>query len=321
MEWNVRNDSSMFGEASAHMAYDQYCCRPLAYACCGGSSHVAVVDLTNGIHIKNIPCGEDADPYYIAIGPMQDQAYVADYSRRMILKLDLNRGQVINEVSVMGRPHGVDVSPCGCFVYVVFDDEPVMQVLQTGSMKGIGHMRLPAPSGSVDVTPGGRVAYVTLPSLNQTAAVDLCTLSVTSLLDTGINPGRMAVSLGTPLLLVAGRDSQTITPINTCNIRPGADILLDGHPGGLAFAYGERACLVALQRENEVAIVNIHTRQVVSRISVGNLPGGVATSKCCPLAAVCNQADDTLSILNTDRLSCIATVQIGGSPTGVAVVG
>lgn len=291
---------------------------PLAYICCGTGGKVAIVNLAEARHIGDISCGEDSDPYYIVIRPNDHTAYVADYSRKMVLMLDLSDNRLVRQTAVMGRPRSIDISRCGEYVYVVFDDEPVMQILDA-ELETLDQIILPSSSGDIKVMKNSVLAYVTQPELNQTAVIDLCTRCVIELLDTGTNPGRMAYSAEKTLLLVAGRESQTLTPIDTCQICSCENSSLNGAPAGLAFTMGDRQCLVALQRENEAAAVDICSRQVTARIPVGELPGGVAASKLHPLAVVCSQISSTVAIINTETLMVTATLEVGGDPVGVAV--
>lgn len=268
----------------------------------------------------DIPCGNDADPYYIAVSRSKDYAYIADYSNNAVLQLDLNRSVIVNRATVLGRPRGLDVSPNGHLVYVVFDYEPVMQILQAGSLQEVTRITLPSHSGSVAVTEDGTTAYVTQPELNQTVVINLCTNLVISQLNTGISPGRMARSDKDALLLVAGRESQTLTAIDTC----GASVIdyfsIQSTPSGLDFTKNSQICLVALPLQNEAAFVDFFNRQVITRVPVGPLPGGVAASKLHPLAVVCNQQSSTVSILDTNSMTVTATVQVGADPAGVAVI-
>lgn len=298
-----------------------YCCHPLAYVCDGVTKKVAVIDLVDAHQTMEIPCGEDSDPYYIAISPNKNCAYVANYSSQTIQKLDLICERPIHTTPISGYPRALDVSPCGGFVYVVLDDQSILQILDADTLQIVGSIDLPAPGGSIAVVPDGRTGYVTLPSLNQTAAVDLHALSVLSLLETGTRPGRMAAASTVPKILVAGRDSHTLTPIDTFNSCIKENIFLDATPSGLAFLNGERECLVALPEENAAAVVSLCTRQVTKRIPVGVLPGAVAASKWHPLAVVCNQPEGTVSIINTSTLSVTATVELGGNAAGAAVIG
>lgn len=324
MNWNNCNNSiqNRCSKTLNASCIDCSCChrRPMAYVCGGTSGYVAVVDLIEGRNIMNIDCGENSYPYNIAANPSSDCAYVADYERNMVLKLNLADGIVVDMTAVVGTPVGISVSPCGCFVYVVFQDEPILQILHAGSLENIASIALPVPGNSVFVTADCQTAYITLPSLNQTAVVNLCLNSVSELLNTGINPGRMAVSYECPLILVAGRGNESITPINTCRIRPEESIFLGAIPSGLDFICGTRECLVALANENSAAVVDICTHQVLNRIPVGIFPGDVAASKVFPLAVVGNQTDGTLSVIDTNAMSNIATVYIGGTPSGIAVV-
>lgn len=293
---------------------------PLAYICCEGSEKVAILNLATAKHIGDISCGPNSSPFYIVIGPGGNIAYVADYSRNMVLILDLVNNKLVNQTKVIGNPVAIDVSPSGRCICVVFDNEPVVQILGAFRLEPRGLIGLYTPSGSIQVTNCGFAAYVTQPDINQTVVVDLCNRRLVELLNTGENPGYMAYSAESNLLLIAGRTSQTLVPVFTREIVSGRELPLGGTPFGLAFAKGDKLCLVALQDENEVAVVDLFAPQVGARIAVGEFPEGVGASKRRPLAAVSNQASSTVSIINTEALSVTETVSVGDDPSGVAVV-
>lgn len=293
-------------------------CWPLAYICCGASAKVAIVDLEQARHIGDIPCGEGSDPYYIALNPNNRIAYVASYLQKKILMLDLARRQLIGQVDTIGRPRGLDVSPCGDAVYAVFDDQPTMQIF-SAQLGACGQIALPAGGDSVTIAAHGRQAYVTQPTLNQTAVIDLCSGSLVARLDTGTSPGRVAYSPENALLLVAGRESHTLTPVDTCRNLTEGNIALGAVPAGLAFARGDRTCLVALSREKAVAAVDVCSDQVMARIPVGELAAGVAASRLYPLAIVSSQIASTVAIIDTQALKVSSTLRVGEDPAGVAV--
>lgn len=292
---------------------------PLAYVCCGGSSKVAIIDLATHSQVGDIYCGEDSDPYYIAINPNKKFAYVGDYIRKMILLLDLKENRLIGQTAVIGRPRSIDVSPCGDKIYVVFDDEPFIQVFGE-SLQNIGQIPIPSSSGGISITNAGLLAYVTQPALNITIVVDLCRGCIIKNLATGLNPGRTAYSLERNMVLVSGRGSNTLTHVNTAGICTGSDILLNGMPSGLAFTRGNKNCIVALPREDKADIVDICSNEVIAEISVGELPGGTAASKIYPVAVVCNQISSTVSIINTETFTVNATLNVGNDPAGVAII-
>lgn len=292
---------------------------PLAYICCESSEKVAILNLATASHVGDISCGPDSSPFYIVIGPRGNVAYVADYSRNMVLMLDLVNNELINQTRVIGNPVAIDVSPCGRCIYVVFDNEPVVQILGAFRLEQRGLIGLYTSSGSIQVTNCGSRAYVTQPDLNQTAVINLRNCRIIELLDTGENPGYMAYSPESNLLLVAGRASQSLIPVFTRAIETGDELALGGTPFGLAFTRRNRQCLVALQDQNAVAAVDLPTRQVVTQIAVEDFPEGVGASKREPLAAVSNQASSTISIIDTESLSVNDTVSVGDDPSGIAV--
>lgn len=300
--------------------YKNKCCPPLAYICCGIGGKIAVVDLINKTHIMDIFCEGFNDLYYIAISPNLDYAYIADYSGKSILKLDLMCNRIVKYVSVVGKPRSIDISLCGNFVYVVFDDEPVMQILNGKSLDTINQFSLPTSGGSVTVTNNNAIIYVTQPSLNQTAVIDLCNFSIIKMINTGINPGRSAISYEKNLIMIAGRGSNNLIPINTCTMLTNENIYIDASPSGLTFIENGKKCLVNLREENKVSVVDIFTNQIISHIPVGNLPGDIAASKVLPIAVVGNQYDGTLSIINTETLSVSKTLNICSDPVGIAIV-
>lgn len=289
---------------------------PLAYVCCGGSEKVAIVNVAQAQHIGDISCGTGSDPYYIALHPTRPLAYVADLSSQSILLLDLSCNQLIGTHALNAIPHGLDVSTCGMHVYVIFSNAPMLQVL-SWDLQPEREITLPAPGGDVQVISCGMIAYISQPMLQQTIAIDLCSGIILRRIPTGLSPGRMAYAGNT--LLVAGRSSHTLTPLNTAEGCRCKRIPLDGTPAGLSFLQGNVRCLVALQREALAAVVDSCTRRTIALIPVGQLPGGVAASAAYPLAIVCNQISSTVTLINTQTLSAFANLSIGEDPVGVAI--
>lgn len=293
-------------------------CHPMAYVCCGSSSSVAVVDLCLLRQVDTIPCGAGSEPYYIAVHPFADLAYVADLSQERVLVLDIACNRVIDEFPVAGSPREVTLSACGHFLYVVFIDAALMQVFSTQTLQLLWQMSLPVPGGGVCVPDNGRHIYVTLPGENQTAVVDLCSRRIVKRLDTGEDPGRMAASPDGSQILVAGRASKNLTAIDTCQMCVQGETALTGSPGGLAYI-NRQECLVAMRQPEGGGVVDAHCGKLIKTLPVGELPGGVAAAENCSVAVVCNQISDSLSVINTKTYAA-TTVAVGNGPTGVVIV-
>lgn len=291
--------------------------RPLAYVCC--SESISVVDLLELRRMFSIPCGDGSQPYNIVINPIENYAYVADYALDRVLTVDLTYNVIVNEASVGGSPKSLAVSPCGRFLYVVFDDVALMQVLSTSTLELLWQIDLPAPGSSVSVTNLGDIACVTQPSLDQTAVISLRRHDIKEMLDTPEESGGTAVSPYHPVLLVAGNASDDVTPVNTLGMLIGDSISLDDAPSGLTYIGDGRSCLVAIPEEDVAIVIDLVRQQTLRGIPTGELPGGVAASLIYPLAVVCNQGDATLTVINTKTYSVTDDVEVGTNPTGAAI--
>lgn len=297
---------------------DEYRYPSLAYICCGIDSKVAVVDLEETRHIGDILCGADTYPYYIAITKNGKTAYVADYTGKRVLMLDLEQNRLVSQVDVIGFPVSLDISPTNHCVYVVFADVPFMQVFEA-DLTCSGQIALLSYSDSVSVVNCGRQICVTQPELNQTIVIEACTGFITQYLNTGINPGRTAYSAKEGLLLVAGRVSRTLTVVDIEHGYVCTDIALTGTPSGLAFTRNNRECLVALQDMNVVEVVDLCSSVAITQIPVGELPGSVAASKYQDVAVVTNQVSSTVQIIDTQYLAVTNTLVVGNNPVGAAI--
>ncbi|MEA4919776.1 MAG: hypothetical protein VB078_02455 [Clostridiaceae bacterium] len=291
--------------------------RPLAYVCC--SESISVVDLLELRRMFRIPCGDGSQPYNIVINPIENYAYVADYALDRILTVDLTYNVIVNEVSVGGSPKSLAISPCGRFLYVVFDDAPLMQVFSTSTLELLWQISLPASSASISVTTLGEIACVTQPSINKTAVINLRRRMVIWMLDTHDGPGCTAVSPYHPVLLVGGNESDDVTPVNTLGMLIGDSISLENASSGVSYIGDGKSCLVAIPEKNAATVVDLVRQQTFRRIPTGDLPGGVAASLIYPLAVVCNQGDATLTVISTKTFSATDDVDVGTNPTGVAI--
>lgn len=298
-----------------------YCCHPLVYICDRSNKRIAVVDIADEKQTMQISCGEDSDPYGIAMSPNSSCAYVANYISKTIQKLDLTHENKMDTKKLSNSPKALAVSPCGGFLYVVFDTKPVLLVMDTHTLEEVSSISLPAPASSITVVPNGRTAYLTLPTLDQTAAVDLQSHAVIHLLKSGSFPNHIVSARTVPTVLEAGQDSESLILIDSFNNVAKEEVSLDSAPSGIAFINGEQHCLVSLKNENKAAVIDLYSKKITNRIPVGSLPGSVAASKAYPLAVVCNEGDSTLSIINTNTAAVTATVTIGGCASGAVMVG
>lgn len=292
---------------------------PLAYICYDKSSKISIVDIKKSKIIENIHC-KNYKPSCITIAPLQNYAYIGDCENEILLRLDLYCNKVINNVSVIGKPKSLVVSPCGRFVYVVFKDKPFIEVLDANSLETVWTLNIPSFGGDIKLSKCGNIAYVTLPKRNQTAVIDLSFQSIIKCLDTGVFPEYMAMSFEDSTLFVGGRVSKTVTLIDTNKIHIEEEIFIDSSPSGLSVIEYSNKCLIALHDKNEISVLEASSKRIIKEIPIGKYPVNMEINNENYLAVVLNKGDFSVSILDTEKLSLLSTVKLNSKPSSIAIV-
>lgn len=135
----------------------------------------------------------------------------------------------------------------------------------------------------------------------------------------GRAPAHMAVTPDGSMLLVAGRESNTLTIIDTANLQTRATLPVERAPFALAISPDGRHAVVANAQANSVSAVDLVTLKITGSQRSGAMPYGIAFAGAGK-ALVANQQSGTLAwISEPPSGDAPAALRVGSYPEGVAI--
>lgn len=170
------------------------------------------------------------------------------------------------------------------------------------------------PRGDVYVTDeeGNAVSAFTAPALARTRIA------------VGRAPHGLRASPDGRLVVVANRESGTVTFVDASRREAVAEVAVGAEPVQVAFARDGRRVYVTLRGEDAVAEVDVRSRRVVGKTSVGRGPVQLHATPDGARLVVANQGTRerpgrTVSLVATAPLREVARIETGAGPHGVAV--
>ena len=144
--------------------------------------------------------------------------------------------------------------------------------------------------------------YVSLPSANQVAVIDIQTWKVIANLDAGVRPMRVALQHDGRYLWV-GNDSPDekgngVTVIDTVTLKVAAQINTGAGHHEIGFTEDDSLAFVTNKQDDTLSAIDIRRLVRVTNIKVGLLPGAIAFSSLGKAVYVANAGDGTLAVLD-----------------------
>jgi YVTN family beta-propeller protein len=293
----------------------------IAYVPNFGSNTVSVVDIRSARLITNIPVGNA--PFAVDISPDGRFAYVSNFVSATLSIIRTLDNRVVNTVNLntgiftAAGSSGVKVTRNGRFVYVANFNSNNISVVDAQQRSVVTVVPLTSSPSNIGIW--GSLAYVTLPSTNQIAVVDLNANLQVKTINGGDTEGIDIATL-LPLALVTNQSNNTLSFINT-NIAEASTLAIatGEFPTGVSFTPNGRMAYVANQFSNDVSVIDL-IRHTQVTIPVGVEPFGVKVNRSGRFAVVSNTGSDNLSIIDTRVNQVIATVDVGIFPQYLAIL-
>jgi len=144
--------------------------------------------------------------------------------------------------------------------------------------------------------------YVSLPSVNEVAVIDIQTWKVIANLDAGVRPMRVALQHDGRYLWV-GNDSPEekgngVTVIDTVTLKVAAQIITGAGHHEIGFTEDDSLAFVTNKQDGTLSAIDIRRLVRVTNIKVGLLPGAIAFSSLGKAVYVANEGDGTIAVLD-----------------------
>jgi YVTN family beta-propeller protein len=144
--------------------------------------------------------------------------------------------------------------------------------------------------------------YVSMPTVNQVAVIDILTWKVIDNLDAGTKPSRIALQNDGRYLWI-GNDGETenqsgITVIDTVTLKVAAQLNTGAGHHEIAFAEDDSLAFVTNKRAGTVSTIDVRKLAKVADTKVGDLPAAIIFSPLSKVAYVANEGDGTIAVMD-----------------------
>ncbi|HEV2670971.1 MAG TPA: YncE family protein [Gemmatimonadales bacterium] len=151
------------------------------------------LNVQNGRLVGSLPL--PATSHHLALHPSGGRLYVATRTGGSVLEVDTSRYEVIRAFALGGWPQGLAVSRDGTTLYVA-NERHGLDVVRLASGKRIGVLDLEGGSGngavSLALSPNDGVLYAGLVHSGRIAAIDVASLTLRAMINTGGRPREIA---------------------------------------------------------------------------------------------------------------------------------
>ncbi|MBI4229174.1 MAG: beta-propeller fold lactonase family protein, partial [Deltaproteobacteria bacterium] len=137
--------------------------------------------------------------------------------------------------------------------------------------------------------------------------------------DVGDGPNGIAVSPDGRRIYITNFSDDTISVLNTENLKLVDTFASGDGPQFLAISSDGARLYVPNRNENSVSILETSNNTLVDTVNVGNLPFGVAVDPLGTNIYVSNTSSDNVSVIDSLSNSVIATIMVGDGPRHIAV--
>lgn len=156
-----------------------------------GGSNVYIVDVASRQVIKSVPVGYA--PNGFAVAPDGRMLYVSSFLSGSVSEIDMYSGTALRTFFVGGIPQELAVNRRGTHLYVANESGYLTDIDLVTGQPG-DPIQLPGGAFGVGVTPDDGQAYVTIPYRGMVQVFSLQTGQLTSTLQVGGEPRRVAFS-------------------------------------------------------------------------------------------------------------------------------
>lgn len=246
------------------------------------------------------------------------EAVVTAQVANLVDIVDLDAGKVLAAIPVAGAPAGVALSPDRRTAYVTRPDGPGLAVIDLASRKVTVTMPLPGGPLGIAVNPVSGEVYVA--DWYARRILVLAAKPEGLVLDgeiaVGQSPSGMALTPDGKTLVVANRESDTISVVDVASRRETKTIATGKHPFGIALDAGAMRAYTANVESNDISAIDLATGTEIGRIKSGERPYVIALAG--GRGFVTDQYAGTVTVFDLVTLKPLTSIETGDHPEGIA---
>jgi YVTN family beta-propeller protein len=196
------------------------------------------------------------------------------------------------------------------------DISVINPLLGFGGSKLLTLVHLKSPGEDWVLSRDGEQLFVSLPQINQLAVIDTRLWTVTSYIDTGIKPTRIALQPDQKYLWVAnngnGGDQSGVTAIDTSTLKVAAQIATGAGHHEVVISSDNHFAFVSNSESGAVSIIDVRKLAKIKDVVIGATPVSMALSELSKAIYVASEAEGTITVI--DEQSQLVLARMKGKP-------
>ncbi len=232
--------------------------------------------------------------------------------------VDLATKKILQSIPVAGAPAGIALSPDRTRAYITRPEGHGVTVIDLAARKVVSELGLPGGPLGIGVNPVSGEVYVAdwfgerVFALRATA--DRLTLD--GEIATGKSPSGIAVTPDGATLLVANRESDSVSVIDVASRTERRRIAVGTHPFGLTLAPDATRAYTANVLSDDVSAIDIAAGRETGRVKTGQRPYVIAFAG--QRGFVTDQYSNTVTAFDPTTMTKLGTIDVGDHPEGIA---
>lgn len=232
--------------------------------------------------------------------------------------VDLATKKILHTIPVAGAPAGIALSPDRSRAYVTRPEGHGVTVIDLESQKVLSELGLPGGPLGVGVNPKSGEVYVADWFAERVFVLRPTPegVSLEGEIATGKSPSGIAVTPDGATLLVANRESDSVSVIDVASRKETRRIAVGSHPFGLTLSPDGTRAYTANVLSDDVSAIDIAAGRETGRVGTGQRPYVIAFAG--GRGFVTDQYSNTVTAFDPATMRKLGTVDVGDHPEGIA---
>jgi YVTN family beta-propeller protein len=197
------------------------------------------------------------------------------------------------------------------YFVLTLNQEPNISVIDPlfgfGGSKLYNLVELPGSGEDWVMSANQERLYVSVPSVNQIAVIDIPTWKSIGTIEAGVKPMRVALQNDGRYLWI-GNDGG-VALLDTSTLKVVTQIKTGAGNHEIAFTDDDRLAFVSNTQDGTVSIVDMRTLARVRDLKVGAQPAALTFSPLSKAVYVASEADGTISVIDSNKMQIVSTIK------------
>jgi len=273
------------------------------------SRTVSAVDLNTFVLARQI--GMEAAPGDVLRNPLRPSAYVLIPDTGAVCEIDGAKLAVSRKTRLGGTAVGMLLAGDGKSLWVL---QPRALVrLESGRLRPVETIQLPAAAGAFDLTADGRAA-VSFPAEQRLVLLRLDSGLVEHTINLGCEPSWVRFQSDGKQVMAASRADRSLTIFDAASGRTAVRLPLPIQPVNACFDPAGGQMFITGPGMDAVVIVYPYQTEIGETILAGRAPDGMAVCAAPSYLFVANPATGSVTVLDIDTRKLVASVPVGQEP-------